>query len=230
MKPAPILMVGLDAFELSIAERMMAQGKLPALRRLKEMGATILLDHGAAKRTGLAWEHVSTGRNPDDSGRWSSVDFDPRTYTVAQNPTRLPPFLAGVDISAVVFDVPYFDLGQAPGVSGVVGWGAHDPGIGEMSRPDSLSAEILSRFGPYPAEEWIYGLTWPSPKKTETAGAALAAAVDRRSEISQWLFGDRFPDWDLGMVTISEYHSAIESMWHGVDPDHPLHDEPSGPA
>lgn len=230
MKRTPVLMVGLDGFELEFAQQLMEQGKLPALKRLEEKGATILLDHEGAQRTGLAWEHVSTGRNPVASGRWSSVDFDPRTYRVVQSPTRLPPFLAGLDISAVVFDVPYFDLEQAPHVSGIVGWGAHDPGIGELSRPASLSAEILSRFGPYPAEEWIYGLTWPSPKKTETAGAALAAAVDRRSEVSQWLFGDRFPDWDLGMVTISEYHSSIESMWHGVDPDHPLHNEASGPA
>jgi len=230
MKRTPILMVGLDAFELGIAERLMAQGKLPALRRLKEKGASILLEHGPAKRTGLAWEHVSTGRNPDDSGRWSSVDFNPRTYGITQSRTRLPPFLADLDVSAVVFDAPYFDLERAPHVSGMVSWGAHDPGIEEIARPASLADEIRQRFGPYPADEWTYGFTWPSRAKTETAGASLVAAVNRRSEIAQWLFAERFPDWDLGIVVIGEYHSVIEPMWHGIDPDHPLHGQPSGPA
>jgi len=111
-----------------------------------------------------------------------------------------------------------------------VGWGAHDPGIAEFARPSSLADEILQRFGPYPANEWTYGFVWPSRAKTEAAGASLVAAVDRRSEISQWLFAERFPDWDLGIVVIGEYHSVIEPMWHGIDPDHPLHGQPSGPA
>ena len=36
MKSSRVLMIGLDGFELSIAERMMKQGRLPALRRLRE--------------------------------------------------------------------------------------------------------------------------------------------------------------------------------------------------
>ena len=35
------------------------------------------------------------------------------------------------------------------------------------------------------------------------------------------------PDWDLGIVVVSELHSAIEALWHGVDPSHPLHRHPS---
>jgi predicted AlkP superfamily phosphohydrolase/phosphomutase len=224
------MMIGLDGFELSVAERFMAQGGLPALKRLKEGGAAILLDHGDAKRSGLAWEHVSSGQSPDDAARWAAVDFDPDTYQVRQRSTRQVPFVAGLGVRTVVFDPPYFALNAAPGVRGLVNWGAHDPGVPQSARPGDLLAEIEARFGKYPARNWIYGFVWPSQDRTRTMAEALEQAVRVRSDIAAWLFGERLADWDLGYMVISEYHSAIEAMWHGVDEDHPLHRAPSAQA
>jgi len=79
------------------------------------------------------------------------------------------------------------------------------------------------RFGPYPATPWIYSFCWPSPEKTRVAGAALVRAVEVRTQAARWLLSERLPDWDLAMVVVSECHSAVEPLWHGVDPDHPLH-------
>ena len=225
------MLVGLDGFELSIAERLMDEGRLPVLKRLRDGGAHMVLDHGPAKRTGLAWEHVATGLSPDAAKRWSAVDFDPSRYAVTQKPTSLLPFAAALPRRTVVFDPPYFDLRRTPGVRGLVNWGAHDPGVATFARPDGLLAEMEARFGPYPAGEWIYGFVWPSVERTERLGRDLAAALDRRSEITMWLFGERLPDWDFGFTVVSEYHSAVEALWHGSDPAHPLHALPSaGPA
>ncbi|MGE5721775.1 MAG: hypothetical protein ACM3YM_04870, partial [Sphingomonadales bacterium] len=55
-------------------------------------------------------------------------------------------------------------------------------------------------------------------------------AVDQRFRIAEWMFAERFPDWRLGITVVSEFHSAAEAMWHGVDPDHPLHGQPSSEA
>jgi predicted AlkP superfamily phosphohydrolase/phosphomutase len=222
-----VILIGLDGFELSIADRLMDEGKLPVLKRLREIGAHMVLDHGPAKRTGLAWEHVATGLSPDAAKRWSAVDFDPATYAVWQRPTALLPFAADLPGRTVVFDPPYFDLKRTPGVRGMVNWGAHDPGVDTFARPEGLLAEIEERFGTYPASESIYGFCWPSAERTEALGRALVRAVERRSEMTLWLFGERLPDWDFGFTVVSEYHSAIEALWHGVDPAHPLHDLPS---
>jgi hypothetical protein len=225
-----VLLVGLDGFEPSLAARLMAQGRLPALRGLVQRGATIALDHGAAKRSGLAWEHISTGKSPDDARRWAAVDFDPATYQAVQRTTDLTPFLAELRTPAVVFDAPYFDLKTAPNVEGLISWGAHDPGVPPFARPRTLRAEIDRRFGPYPASEFIYGFVWPSPERSKAMGDALIRAVDVRADITDYLFAERLGDWQLGLVVISEYHSAIEALWHGVDPAHPLHGHPSAPA
>jgi predicted AlkP superfamily phosphohydrolase/phosphomutase len=226
-----VLAIGLDGYEESLGRRLMDAGELPALRRLRERSARYLLEHGPAQRSGLAWEHVSSGLSPERAGRWAALHFDPRAYEVWQEGTRLEPFAAGLKSRTVVFDAPYFDLSRAPQVRGVVGWGAHDPGIPTAARPDTLLSEFESRFGKYPAERWIYEVVWASARNACEMGEALARAVSRRAEAARWLLAERLPDWDLALVVVSEPHSAIEGLWHGVDPAHPLHRMPSaGPA
>ena len=55
-------------------------------------------------------------------------------------------------------------------------------------------------------------------------------AVEIRSDAARWLLSERLPDWDLALIVVSEFHSAIEPLWHGVDSSHPLHAIESGAA
>jgi predicted AlkP superfamily phosphohydrolase/phosphomutase len=54
-------------------------------------------------------------------------------------------------------------------------------------------------------------------------GRALAQAVAVRANAARWLFQERLPEWDFGIVVVSEPHSALEGLWHGIDESHPLH-------
>lgn len=227
MNRRKVLAIGLDGYEQSFANALMEAGELPALKSLKNRSASWLLDHGWATRTGLAWEHFSTGLKPEAAKRWSAVYFNPLDYSVWQEGTSLSPFVKDLDCKIVAFDPPYFDLSDAQNTLGVVNWGAHDPGVSTASRPARLHTELTERFGPYPAKDWIYGITWQSAEQTRLMGAALTCAVNVRSEIALWLLQERFPDWDLGIVVIGELHSATEAFWHGVDPGHPLYNIPS---
>ena len=59
-------------------------------------------------------------------------------------------------------------------------------------------------------------------------GEDLARAHEREHARWRWLLGERLPDWALALVIVSEAHSAIEGLWHGVDATrHPLHGLPS---
>src|SRR4051812_33075296 len=118
-----VLVIGLDGLDIWFADRMMAKGELPALRALRDRSARFLLDHGAAARTGLAWEHFASGMTPEAARRSSLVMIDPSTYDVWQEGARFEPFFARLDAHCVVFDAPYADLKRAPGVDGVVAWG-----------------------------------------------------------------------------------------------------------
>ncbi len=222
-----LLVIGLDGFEERISNAMIAQGRLPNFERLLSTGAYVPVDHGDAKRSGLAWEHFATGLSPQGASRWSAVSFDPQSYQCLQYPTQLTPFPEHLPLSTVVFDPPYFDLRRAPHVQGVVCWGAHDPGTKAHASPDGLAAEIEARFGAYPAEPYIYGYTWGSVERSRAMADAIIEATRVRSDVTEWLFAERLPDWQLGVVVISEFHSAVEALWHGVDEEHPLYDQPS---
>src|ERR1044072_6027190 len=186
-----VIAVGLDGYEESLGRRLIEAGEVPSLARLRERSARYLLDHGPAQRSGLAWEHVSTGLSPDASGRYAALHFEPKTYAVWQEGTRLGPFAARLKSRTVVFDAPYFDLAKAPEVRGVVGWGAHDPGITLAARPDTLLQECEARFGQYPAEGWIYSVVWASPDRAREMGEALTRAVSVRAQAARWLLGER---------------------------------------
>jgi len=222
-----VIAIHLDAYEPSLGLELMAAGEMPSFRDLACRSARFELDHGAALRTGLAAEHVATGLSPTDAKRWAAVHFNPDTYDVWQEGTYTPPFFAALPIKTVVFDSPYFDLKNAPNVEGIVNWGAHDPGVASMSRPEELLSEVIKKFGEYPAKQWLYGLSWNSVEKAKQAGDKLSKAVAIRAEIAEWLLKERIKEWDLALISISEAHSGIESMWHGIDPNHPLHHSPS---
>lgn len=226
--PNRLLMIGLDGLDLSVAAPLLEAGELPALAALRGRSARFELEHGPARHTGLAWEHVASGLSPEDAGRFTAVEFDPASYDAWQSSTRLPPFPASLGRRTVVFDPPYFDLANAPSVQGMVNWGAHDPGVDPSCRPAGLIAEIEARFGRYPAPECLYGLAWHSPALARRMGEGLVAAIERRTDIACWLLAERLPDWDLGLVVAGEPHSAIEALWHGIDPTHPAYGLASG--
>lgn len=225
-----VLAICLDGYEESIGRRLMGEGRMPALRALSEQSARFWLDHGPALRTGLAGEHVASGLSPSDAGRWAAVHFDPATYAIRQQGTELAPFTVALGSRAVVFDSPYFDLARAPGTRGIVGWGAHDPGVACTANPPELLEEMTARFGAYPAREWIYGTPWNSLARAQEMGDRLTEAVRARARVGHWLYRERLPDWELALLTVSEAHSALEGLWHGIDPAHPLHLCPSAVA
>jgi hypothetical protein len=156
------------------------------------------------------------------------VEFDPTTYAAWQEGARFTPWWAGLDRRVVVFDTPYVDLRRASNTRGIVGWGAHDPGIATGACPPGLLLEFQRRFGPYPASRWTYGVPWSSAVNTRVMGEALAGALDVRARAARWLATERLSHWDFFAVVAGEAHGAVEGLWHGLDASHPLHEHPSG--
>ena len=225
-----LIVIALDGYELSLANAMMDVGQLPSLASIREKSARYLLDHGSARQTGLAGEHVSSGLSPKDAERWSAIFFDKENYEVWQEGPLLAPFPAEMRAQTVVFDLPYFDLSRAGQVHGVVSWGVHDPGTEVMANPVSLLDELVDKYGAYPATEWIYGIPWPSSERCQRMGNGLAEGASVRAKIALWLLTERFPDWQLALIGVSESHSALEGLWHGIDERHPLHSHSSSVA
>ena len=225
-----VLAIGLDGLEVTLAERFMAEGQMPALADLRKRAARFLLDEGSARHAGLPWEHVVSGLSPQAGGRWGQVEFDPASYAAWHDGAQFAPWWAKTNLRVVVFDVPFVDLRRARNTQGIVAWGSHNPGTVKATRPGALLAEFAERFGDYPAVEWIYGTPWPSPARARLMGEALSQALDVRSRAAQWLATQRFPKWDFFFAVAGELHGGIEGLWHGVDAGHPLNTHPSAGA
>jgi hypothetical protein len=223
-----LIVIWLDGYDLSLANAMIDE--LPSLARIRQQSARFLLDHGSARWIGVGEEHASSGLSPNDAERWSYIFFDKETYEVWQEGPLLAPFPARMRANTVVFDFPYFDLSRASQVRGAVAWGTHHAGVEFFTNPKTLRDELHERYGVYPADQWVYGFTWPSSGRCQSMANALVEGVALRSKMALWLLKERFLDWDLALVGVSEAHSALEALWHGVDKRHPLHSHRSSRA
>ena len=172
-----VLAIGLDGFDVDLAEGYMAEGQMPALAALRNRAARFLLDEGPGPRRGLEWENVISRLSPEAEGHWGSVEFDPACYTASKDGPHLEPWWTKTDLRVVVFDPPALDLCRAQNTDGIVAWGAHNPRTGRTARPAALLDEFVQRFGDYPAVEWIYGLPWPSAARCRLMGEGLSRAL-----------------------------------------------------
>src|SRR5262245_17453750 len=146
MQAQRVLVIGLDGLEETLVDRLMAAGEMPALAELRKRSARFRLDHGAAQRTGLGWEHFASGLSPEAAQRWAAIEFDPGTYGTWQSGARFAPWWNALDRRVVVYDTPYVDFRLAPTTKGIVAWGAHDAGASAAGRPHGLLREFVRRF------------------------------------------------------------------------------------
>lgn len=86
-----LIFLGLDGFDPQIAERLMSEGRLPNLARLKEQGGYRRLRTTYPPLSPVAWSTFATGVNP---GRHNIFDFlsrDLRTYVPELSSAKIRP-------------------------------------------------------------------------------------------------------------------------------------------
>jgi len=86
-----VIVVGLDGLDPVRTERLMAEGKLPNLSRLRQIGTFRRLQTTTPAVSPVAWSTFSTGVNP---GRHNVFDFltrDPKTYLPGLSSARIQP-------------------------------------------------------------------------------------------------------------------------------------------
>jgi predicted AlkP superfamily phosphohydrolase/phosphomutase len=215
--------IGLDAGEWQLIERMMNDGQLPNLARLRQRSAECTLDNQAMYRSTLVWEAFLTGQEHANDPRSGGIEFDPSTYRVYKSGAGSGPlfYAESPDIKAIAFDVPHLSLsGEVPDVR-VCTWGTHSFSHPRASRPDGLLREIDATFGTHPASAGEHLHACHRPQFVDWLTQALVDGSRRRIDIAHWL-QRRFPDWELFLTVMSESHSAGENLWHAFDEAHPL--------
>jgi len=75
------LIVGLDAFDPTVFERLSEQGGLPNLTECVKAGGYAHFEVASPPQTEVSWTSIATGLNPGGHGIFDFVHRDPATYT-----------------------------------------------------------------------------------------------------------------------------------------------------
>jgi predicted AlkP superfamily phosphohydrolase/phosphomutase len=220
--PSPrkrVLLLGLDAAEITLVTRWMNEGALPNLASLRDRGTFGPLGSTAQWLVGSPWPTFYTSSPPEEHGFYHYLMWRPdRMDTERPSADRLDvvPFWRRVghqDRKAVAVDLPIvYPPPPFPGVE-ISGWATHEIIEHAASHPPELIEEVRARFGQPPvAAERSHFLT-----SREVLGVRDDCIRTTRmvTEAAAHLM-DRHP-WDLFLLTFWAPHRAGHLLWSAAN-------------
>lgn len=186
-----VLVLGLDGLEPRVAEPMLEAGTLPALARLRAMGAYARVATTYPAQTPVAWSTFATGVNPGGHGIFDFLRRDPATYLPDLALNRYEQKNAFVPPKAVNLrgGVPFWELlGQAGVPSIVLRCPCTYP-------PDPIQGRLLAGMG---VPDLRGGLGTPTYFSTETGltqgeSERVTRVVLENGRVRTQLVGPRLP-------------------------------------
>ena len=225
-----VLVIGLDAADPGVLERLVADGRAPTIARLQREGATADLASPLRTLPGAIWPELATGV----SGGRSALYYHPRQLRTGEAVAR-PITAAEVDAEAQYWVVATaggcrsltVDVPQSVATTAEVGgtqlfeWGLHDRNFAITSQPPELLDRIRSRHGDHPVAvcDSAHGSTVPGYRRLLRG---LCDGMDTKTEFASELVEGN--DWDLATVVFAEGHCAGHQLFHFHDPMHRFHD------
>lgn len=208
------LLLGLDAFDAVLLERLGRQGLLPNLQRLRQAGLYGRLASPARLWAGGVWPTFYTGRTVPSHGIFHNKLWRPTEMRVevhADSWLDARPFWEALPagLRVCIVDVPTV-LGRPRPLPGIYlgGWGPHDL-IARGSWPPELWSQCERRHGRplMPAES--YGRQ--SADALATLPGQLVAATRQITDIALELMARE--TWDLTSVVFGAAHRAGHYLW-----------------
>src|SRR5215510_13453578 len=214
-RPAPVLMIALDAAEPQLIEQWMNDGSLPNLQRLRARGGYGRLASTADWLAGSPWPSFYTGTTPADHGVYHFLQWRADHMALARpSPDWLPlrPFwreLSGTGRRVIVIDLPMtFPPEPFNGVE-ISGWSTHDRLAPPASYPPALLDWVCREFGPPPLSAEVYGPQ--RPKLLLQLRDELIRSTQRVADLATALLGREA--WDLFMVGFGATHRGGHKLW-----------------
>jgi predicted AlkP superfamily phosphohydrolase/phosphomutase len=189
------IVLGLDGFEPSFVERLLAAGELPNFERVRQAGGYARLRTTTPALTPTAWSTFATSRNPGGHGIFDFVHRDPKTYLPIMSLTRYEQKNAFVPPKAVNqrHGTPIWQVLSDAGVPSTI---VRCPGT---FPPDPIYGRMLAGVGVPDLRGGLGTATFYSSAPDVEAGEserAVQVSVDRKQTIVTHLIGPRAPKGD----------------------------------
>jgi len=211
----PVLMIGLDAAEITLIQPWMTDGLLPNLAALHRRGVLMELQSTAHWLVGAPWPAFYASSTPERFGMYHYLVWRPEKMAGERpSPTWMPlePFwrqLPGNDRRVIAVDVPLCYAPDAYDGIELSGWATHELLQKPGSSPPDLLDEIRREFGAAPFDE---------ESAHELSAAECIAVRDQCVETARRV-GElgcsliRKHPWDLAIVCFSSTHRGGHLLW-----------------
>ena len=210
----PVLLLGMDATEITLVEAMLEEGELPALAALRSRGVWGGVRTRPEGFLSMVWPTFFTGRPLGDHGWYFNKLWNPERQRLEYASTDwlpLRPFYQDLDpgCRVALLDIPFMSP-PAHAINGVFlnGWQAHDD-FGQHSFPADLWADLRRRFGPPAMKPEIFG--------AQTVGTLLRQRLEGIESLEQFggvcrhVLGRE--SWDLLVAVFGGAHRATHYLW-----------------
>lgn len=211
----PLLMIGIDAAEISLVSRWMADGSLPNLSRLRDRGIFLPLESTADWLVGSPWPSFYTSTSPSDHGLYHYLMWRPDLMRHDRpTPDWMPlrPFwrdIADQGLSVAAVDVPLAYAPSAYPGRELCGWATHETLQPVCSNPPELIEQIENRIGKPPFDdEEAYLLT---PRQLLQVRDQCVRTTQIVAAAGASLIADE--PCDLFLLCFSATHRAGHQLW-----------------
>jgi predicted AlkP superfamily phosphohydrolase/phosphomutase len=244
MTTAPaLLVVGLDACDPRVMQRLVETGRAPVLAGLLATATRAPTTPPVGFYQNAIWPTLFTGQSLTRHGFHCYETLAAGSYShrpMLSTDITAAPFwaelsAAGKRVAAI--DVPY-SAATAPlnGIQ-IAEWGVHSRDVGLHTWPAPLADEIAGRFEPHPvggidgrqARQFApcdQAHRAHGARRTANEARALLAdlmtGIERKTELSLHYLDQQ--DWDCFVTVYSEGHCAGHQFWSLHDPTDPGHD------
>lgn len=212
---SPCILIGLDAVELTLVERLLEEERLPNLAELKDRGNHGRLVHKPTGFLSMVWPSFWTSTRLGEHAWFFNKLWRPEAMRLEYvDPSWLPirsfgdaPSMGGRRLA--LLDVPF--LAEPPaGMNGVFlnGWQCHDD-FGQRSHPAGLRKRLRRSFGPPAMRPELFGPQTPATLRRQREEGL--ASVEQFGRICTTLLTE--DSWDLFLAVFGGPHRSTHYLW-----------------
>jgi predicted AlkP superfamily phosphohydrolase/phosphomutase len=220
-----VLAIGLDSAAPGLVQKLIDQGNMPALARLRDEGKWLRVVSSADIGGGSVWATMMTGDDPGKHGFYTGWPWDAKSMSVSRaTPDKLVPFwrdLAQSGVRVGVLDVPYSPLAGLSDGFEIIGWGPRGVEAKMVAGPARIEEFLTKEFPPHPYyKEYLDPANPGHTRMLERIVEASIKGATARGDLAEALIKDSDPQFAL--VVFHETHFGGHHLWHLWEPDHPL--------
>ena len=220
-----VLAIGLDAAEPGLVQKLIEQGSMPSLARLRHEGKHLRVVSSADVGGGSVWATMMTGDDPGKHGFYTGWPWDAKSMSVSRaTPDKLIPFwkdLAQSGVRVGVLDVPYSPLAGLSDGFEIIGWGPRGVEAKVVAAPTKIEDFLSRQFPPHPYyKEYLDPMNPGHTSMLERIIEASIKGATLRGDLFEALIKECDPQFAL--VVFHETHFGGHHLMHLWEADHPL--------